>query len=125
MVLYKRYFLPAACLVLVLLAIAAGCTSSGSSSGSSDQSTGVAEDPGEFHSTFAELAGTYVSADDASSSIILYPDGAATVVKGDVRTDTSIYMEMEVLYLADGTSIGPYPIRDDTLVYEGVQYQKQ
>jgi len=125
MVLFKRYFLPVACFAMVLLAITAGCTSSDSSSGSSDGSSGAAADPNEFHSTFAEVAGTYVSADDPSSSIILDPTGAATVVKHGSRTDTSIYMELGVLYLADGTSIGPYPIQDDTLVYEGVQYRKQ
>ena len=123
--LFKRYFLPAACFALILLAITAGCTSSGGSSGSSDGSTGAVGDPGEFHSTFAELAGTYVNADDTSSSIILDPTGAATVVKGSSRSDTSIYMEMGVLYLADGTSIGPYPIQDNSLIYEGVKYQKQ
>ena len=121
MILYKRYFLPVACLALILLAVTAGCTSSGNS----EQSSSAAADPGEFHSTFAELAGTYVSTDDPSSSIILDPTGAATVVKSGSRSDTSIYMELGVLYLADGTSIGPYPIQDETLVYEGVKYRKQ
>ena len=124
MVVFKRYLLPVACLALILLAVTAGCTSPGSSSGSSEES-GAAADPGEFHSTFAELAGTYVSADDPASSIILDPTGAATVVKGSSRSDTSIYMELGVLYLADGSSLGPYPVRDGTLVYEGVNYVKQ
>ena len=121
MVLSKCYLLPVACIALVLLALAAGCTSSDSSSGSSS----AAADPGEFHSSFAELAGTYVSAADPASSIILDPTGAATVVKGSSRTDTSIYMEMDVLHLADGSSLGPYPVQDGTLMYKGVKYQKQ
>jgi ABC-type Fe3+-hydroxamate transport system substrate-binding protein len=120
----QPYPLVLACIALILAVMTCGCTSSGSDSDSSDSGSGAA-DPHEFPSSFAELAGTYVSADDPSSSIVLDPTGAARVVAGGSQSDTSVYMEMDVLYLADGTSLGPYPVQDDTLVYQGVQYRKQ
>jgi hypothetical protein len=121
MVLSQQYSLTIACLALIMVVIAGGCISSGSTSGSSD----AAADTGGYHSSFAELAGTYVSADDPASSIILDPMGAARIVTGSSQSDTSIYREMDVLRLADGTSLGPYPIQDGTLIYRGVKYQKQ
>jgi ABC-type Fe3+-hydroxamate transport system substrate-binding protein len=124
MVFYEQYGKTLVCLALIMIAIAGGCTSSGSTAGSSTGSPDAADDGG-FHSSFAELAGTYVSTDDPASSISLDPTGAARVVTGSNSYDTSIYMENDVLRLADGTSIGPYPIQDGTLIYQGVKYQKQ
>ena len=110
-------------LVLVIAVFSCGCTSSSGSTTGSSSVTGAADNG--YHSSFAELAGTYVNADDPSSSIILYPDGAARVTTGSSNTDTSIYMESDVLYLADGTSIGTYPIQDGTLTYQGSKFRKQ
>jgi hypothetical protein len=111
------------CLVLVVAIFSCGCTSSpGNTAGSS---SGAGADDNGYHSSFAELAGTYVNEDNPSSSIILYPDGAAHIGTGSSGTDTSIYMESGVLYLADGTSIGAYPIQEGTVTYQGSKFRKQ
>ena len=117
----KRHYTILASLALIAIMIASGCTSSGEKAGTSPAQA----DDGGYHSSFAELAGTYVSAADSSSSIILYPDGAARIQAGTSGVDTSIYMEMGVLKLADGTEIGSYPIENGTLIYQGVKYLKQ
>jgi hypothetical protein len=123
MVSVSRYCMALFCLVLVIAIFSCGCTSSqGSTAGSS---SGTGADDNGYHSSFAELAGTYVNVDNPSSSIILYPDGAARIGTGSSGTDTSVYMETGVLYLADGTSIGAYPIEDGTLTYQGSKFRKQ
>jgi hypothetical protein len=119
----SRYCMIVSCLVLVIAIFSCGCTSSSGSTAGGSSGTGA--DNSGYHSTFAELAGTYVNVDNPSSSIILYPDGAAHIGTGSSGTDTSIYMESDVLYLADGTSIGAYPIQDGTLTYQGSKFRKQ
>ena len=127
MVSVSRYCLVISCLVLAVAIFSCGCTSSPGSSAQSGSgsSAGTSSDDSGYHSSFAELAGTYVNVDDPSSSIILYPDGAAHVGNGGAGTDTSIYMESDTLYLADGTKIGAYPIQDGTLTYQGAKFRKQ
>jgi ABC-type Fe3+-hydroxamate transport system substrate-binding protein len=108
-------------LALVLAVLTCGCTSSGSNSagnGATDSSS--ADSP----STFQEMAGTYVNVDDASSYITLNPDGSARIVTGTGTIETSIYMEIPTLYLADGTPISPYPVQDGTLTYLGMKFKK-
>ena len=118
-----RFSLTLVGILLILGILASGCTSSGGSPGSAPGGSAAA-DPGAFHSDFADMAGTYVSTENPSSYIVLDPTGAARVVADGSSSDTSYYMETGELKLADGSGIGPYPIRDNTLVYNGVRYQK-
>ena len=122
----QRYSLALIGIMLVLGVIISGCTSSGSPSAArNDGGSSAAADTGEFHSDFAAMAGTYVSVNDPSSYIVLDPTGAARVVTGSSQSDTSYYMEMGELKLADGTALGPYPVQDNSLVFQGVNYKKQ
>ena len=104
-----------------MIVLTCGCTSSGSETGSSSGAT----DDGGFHSSFAELKGTYVNVDNPVSSIILNSYGGAHIETGTLGIDTSIYMEMDKLYLADGTLIGDYPIKDGTLTYQGMTFKRK
>jgi hypothetical protein len=120
------------CTVFVALAmlfavLACGCTSSGSTnSGSSEAGTSApASDDTGYHSSFDEIAGTYVNPDNPESYITLNRDGSAAIVIDSSKIDTSIYMEMGVLKLADGTSIGTYPVRYGTLTYQGMNFIKK
>jgi hypothetical protein len=119
---FQRHYATLVCLALVMVVISGGCTSPAATDQAGNP---VSADESRFHSSFAELAGTYVSTGNPSSSIILDPTGAARIVEGSSSTDTSIYMEMGVLRLADGTSLGPYPVQDGVLVYQSIRYQKQ
>ncbi|MDO9324697.1 MAG: hypothetical protein Q7T80_07030 [Methanoregula sp.] len=119
MVNYKRYCTALSFLALIMIVLTCGCTSSDSTAGSSSGTV----DNGEIHSSFAELAGTYVNVDNPASSIILNPYGGARIETGDSGIDTSIYMEMGILKLADGTTIGDYPIKDGTLTYKGMNFK--
>ena len=125
MIVSQRLSFALVCIALIMVVIAGGCTSSGNSTAGSTAGSSTPGDSGEFHSSFAELAGTYVSADNPAASIVLDPTGAARVVAGSSQADTSYYMEMGELKLADGSSIGPYPIQDNALIYQGVKYQKK
>lgn len=123
MAFYSRDCMVLSCLLLVIALFTCGCTSSqGNTAGSS---SGTGTDDSGYHSSFAELAGTYVNEDNPASSIILYPDGSARIETGTSTQDASIYMEDNTLYLAGGTSIGPYPIQDGTLTYQGAKFRKQ
>lgn len=125
MVHYKRYYTALGILALIMVVITSGCTSSGSETANTAGSSSGSGDNGEFHSSFAELAGTYVNVENPVSSIILNPYGGARIETGTSGTDTSIYMEMGTLKLADGTIIGDYPIKDGTLTYQGMTFRKQ
>lgn len=115
----KRYCTALSFLALIMIVLTCGCSSSGSNAGSSSGSG----DNGEIHSSFAELAGTYVNVDNPSSSITLNPYGGARIETDASGVDTSIYMEMGTLKLADGTVIGDYPIKDGTLTYKGMKFK--
>jgi hypothetical protein len=122
----QRFSLALISVMLVLGIIISGCTSSGSPPATSnDAGSSAAANHGEFHSDFVDMAGTYVSVDDPASYIVLDPTGSVRIVTGSTQSDTSYYMEMGELKLADGTGIGPYPIQDNTLVFEAVNYKKQ
>ncbi|MDP3565011.1 MAG: hypothetical protein Q8R70_11035 [Methanoregula sp.] len=123
MVQYKRYCTALSFLALVMIVLTCGCTSSGSNTGNSAGSSSGVADTSEIHSSFAELAGTYVNTDNPASSIILNPYGGARIETGASGIDTSIYMEMGTLKLADGTTIGDYPIKDGTLTYQGMTFK--
>jgi hypothetical protein len=71
------------------------------------------------------MAGTYVNEENRLSYIILYPDGAAHVETLTSGIDTSFFMESGTLRLADGTSIGNYPIEGGTLIYQGMKFKKE
>ncbi len=119
MVFHPRFYPALVSLALIIMILATGCTSSGEAGGS------TAGDSSGYHSSFAGLAGTYVNVDDPASSIVLDTTGFARIVAGSSVVETSIFMEEGVLMLADRTSIGPYPIQDDALIYQGVKYRKQ
>ncbi|NMB79351.1 MAG: hypothetical protein GYA23_09705 [Methanomicrobiales archaeon] len=126
MTLTQRHYIIMVVFTLLAAIVASGCTASTGSD--SDMATADPAMPGsadtEFHSTFEEIAGVYANPDNGDR-ITLYRDGAARVQTGSSKTDTSVYMEMGVLYLADGTSIGSYPIMDGTLTYQGIKYVKK
>jgi ABC-type Fe3+-hydroxamate transport system substrate-binding protein len=108
-------------LALIMAVLTCGCTSSGSNSAGN----GATDSPGaDSPSTFQEVAGKYVNVDDASSYITLNPDGSARIVTDTGTIETSIYMEIPDLYLADGTVISPYPVQDGTLTYQGMKFKK-
>lgn len=121
MIQYQRCCTALSFLALIMIVLTCGCTSSGSDTGSSSGTT----DDGRFHSSFAELKGTYVNVDNPASSIILNSYGGAHIETGTLGIDTSIYMEMDKLYLADGTLIGDYPIKDGTLTYQGMTFKRK
>ena len=120
MINYKRYCTTLSFLALIMIVLTCGCTSTDSNAGSSNSG---AVDNQEIHSSFAKLAGTYVNINDPTSSIVLNPYGGARIETGDSGVDTSIYMEMGTLKLADGTTIGDYPIKDGSLTYKGMTFK--
>ena len=119
MIYIRRYCTAISFLALIMIVLSCGCTSSENNAG---RSSG-AVDSGDIHSSFAELAGTYVNVDNPDSSIILNPYGGARIETGALSVDTSIYMEMGTLKLADGTVIGDYPLKDGTLTYKGTPFK--
>jgi|WetSurMetagenome_2_1015567.scaffolds.fasta_scaffold18828_5 hypothetical protein len=120
MIITPRMSMALVVLALAMAVLACGCTSSGSSTA---VETANADSSG-YTSTFTEVAGTYTSVDNPSLYITLMPDGAAELNTGDGKIQTSIYMEMGVLYLADGTPIGAYPVQDGTLTCKGMTFKK-
>ena len=116
---YRRCCTALSFLALIMIVLTCGCTSSGSDTGSSSGAT----DDGGFHSSFAELKGTYVNVDNPASSIVLNSYGGARIETGTSGIDTSIYTEMGKLHLGDGTLIGDYPSKDGTLTYQGMTFK--
>lgn len=114
-------------LALVMTILACGCTSSDSTnSGSSNTGTvASASDDSGSHSSYDEIAGTYVNADNPDAYITLNRDGTGTVETGSSRIDGSIYMENGVLKIGDGTSLGAYPIQNGMLTYKGMTFKKK
>ena len=127
MIFTSRQYMMLLTLSLVIAVLGCGCTSSDSTnSGSSNTGTiaPASVDSGS-HSSYDEIAGTYVNADNPDAYITLNRDGTGTVETGSSRIDGSIYMENGVLKIGDGMSLGAYPIQDGMLTYKDMTFKKK
>jgi hypothetical protein len=127
MIFTSRQYMILLTLSLVIAVLGCGCTSSGSTN-SDSSNTGTVASPSDdsgSRSSYDDIAGTYVNADNPDAYITLNRDGTGTVETGLTRIDGSIYMENGVLKIGDGTSLGAYPIQDGMLTYKGMTFKKK